>query len=330
MSNISQWNVSAASNNAAPPNGSPEGQAPSTVNDCARELMAAVARQFQDSDGSLVTAGTSNAYTLTTNNSNAALADQGLIVFRADRANTGAATLNVDSLGAKSIEADGVALVSGDLVADSLYIVAYNSTNDTYDLLNAKAGLAIGTDVQAWDAALDDISGLAVTDGNIIVGDGANWVAESGATARTSLGAADSDLSEVDFSALTAIEGNALDTANDGFLVDDNGTTKRMSFQGSGFVVVDVATTTETIAGAGLNTIRRYTNAAGCAVTLNTGTGVVGNWIVLLQYGAAAVTTAGTSTRNGANGTDTSGTQYSGITLLCVAANTWVVLGDAG
>ena len=35
---------------------------------------------------------------------------------------------------------------------------------------------------------MDDIAALAVTDGNIIVGDGSNWVAESGATARTSLG----------------------------------------------------------------------------------------------------------------------------------------------
>jgi hypothetical protein len=42
---------------------------------------------------------------------------------------------------------------------------------------------------QQQDAGLDDIAGLAVTDGNVIVGDGANWVAESGATARTSLGA---------------------------------------------------------------------------------------------------------------------------------------------
>lgn len=49
-------------------------------------------------------------------------------------------------------------------------------------------GVAIGTDVQAYDAQLGDIAALAVTDGNIIVGDGANWVAESGATARTSLG----------------------------------------------------------------------------------------------------------------------------------------------
>jgi len=46
----------------------------------------------------------------------------------------------------------------------------------------------IGVTVQAWDAQLDDISALAVTDSNIIVGDGTNWVAETGATARTSLG----------------------------------------------------------------------------------------------------------------------------------------------
>ena len=47
----------------------------------------------------------------------------------------------------------------------------------------------IGATTQAWDAQLDDIAALAVTDGNVIVGDGTNWVAESGATARTSLGA---------------------------------------------------------------------------------------------------------------------------------------------
>ena len=49
-------------------------------------------------------------------------------------------------------------------------------------------GLAIGTDVQAYNAGLQDISGLAKTNNNFIVGDGSNWVAESGATVRTSLG----------------------------------------------------------------------------------------------------------------------------------------------
>jgi len=41
---------------------------------------------------------------------------------------------------------------------------------------------------QASDAQLTDVAGLAVTDGNFIVGDGSNFVAESGATVRTSLG----------------------------------------------------------------------------------------------------------------------------------------------
>lgn len=41
---------------------------------------------------------------------------------------------------------------------------------------------------QASDAGLTAIAALAVTNGNFIVGDGTTWVAESGATARASLG----------------------------------------------------------------------------------------------------------------------------------------------
>lgn len=48
-------------------------------------------------------------------------------------------------------------------------------------------GVAIGSDVQAWDTQLDDIAALGVTDGNFIVGDGANWVAETPSVVRTSL-----------------------------------------------------------------------------------------------------------------------------------------------
>ena len=49
-------------------------------------------------------------------------------------------------------------------------------------------GVAVGSDVQAYDADLAAIAALAKTDSNFIVGDGSAWVAESGATARTSLG----------------------------------------------------------------------------------------------------------------------------------------------
>jgi hypothetical protein len=57
-------------------------------------------------------------------------------------------------------------------------------TNKTID-----ASQLSGTVANArLDAQLQDVAGLAVTDGNFIVGDGSNFVAESGATARTSLG----------------------------------------------------------------------------------------------------------------------------------------------
>lgn len=52
----------------------------------------------------------------------------------------------------------------------------------------AALGVAIDTDVQAYDADLTTLGGLAKTDGNFIVGDGSTWVVESGSTARTSLG----------------------------------------------------------------------------------------------------------------------------------------------
>ena len=48
MTDIKSWSATAASNNAASPNGFPEGMAPSGVNDSAREVMAAVRRWYED------------------------------------------------------------------------------------------------------------------------------------------------------------------------------------------------------------------------------------------------------------------------------------------
>jgi len=49
-------------------------------------------------------------------------------------------------------------------------------------------GVAIGADVQAYNASLAAIAALATTDGAFIVGNGSSFTVESGSTARTSLG----------------------------------------------------------------------------------------------------------------------------------------------
>ena len=49
-------------------------------------------------------------------------------------------------------------------------------------------GLAIGTNVQAWDVNLDQIAALAPTDNNFIVGNGTAWALETPAQALASLG----------------------------------------------------------------------------------------------------------------------------------------------
>lgn len=75
----------------------------------------------------------------------------------------------------------GALVVGGNVSASG----ALSATNVTQT--KANLGLTIGTDVQQYSQKLDDISGIAVTDGNFIVGDGSNFVAEDPATARESL-----------------------------------------------------------------------------------------------------------------------------------------------
>lgn len=45
---IESWSTTASNNNSAPPDGWPEGQAPSSVNDCGRQMMAALRTWYED------------------------------------------------------------------------------------------------------------------------------------------------------------------------------------------------------------------------------------------------------------------------------------------
>lgn len=92
-------------------------------------------------------------------------------------------------------------------------------------------GVSIGSDVQSYNASLTDISGLSKTDGNFIVADGSNWVAESGTTARTSLGLGSlSTLSEVTSAEISS------DTAPNEYVLtaDGSGNTEWRESSGGG------------------------------------------------------------------------------------------------
>ena len=74
-----------------------------------------------------------------------------------------------------------------------IYLDGVATNTGLYQLNNLLSGLVVGTDVQAYDAQLADVAGLATTNGGFIVGDGSNFVLETGATARTSIGLGTAD-----------------------------------------------------------------------------------------------------------------------------------------
>lgn len=126
-------------------------------------------------------------------------------------------------------------------------------------------GLVIGTDVQAYDAQLADVAGLTPTDGNFIVGDGTNFVAESGATARTSLGLgtiATQDASSV------AVTGGAIDGTTIGGTTAAAGTfttATATTFSGDLNGTINTATTAVTQTAGTSDTTVATTAFAGTA-----------------------------------------------------------------
>jgi hypothetical protein len=132
------WSETDASNNVASPRGFPEGMAPSGVNDSARAVMGAVKRFWNRNNGVKTTGGTANAQTLTYDVAAAAYCTGERFTFKAGATNTGSATLNVNSLGAKTIKTNaGDALVSGEIQSGSYYTVVYDGTDMILDSVAA-------------------------------------------------------------------------------------------------------------------------------------------------------------------------------------------------
>lgn len=148
----SNWSQTAASNNAASPNGMPEGMAPSGVNDSIRELMSALKIDWAnvhgvDSSGALLsTAGTSTAYTLTFSTAPASLYTSFIFGCKIHTDCGADPTINVNGLGVVNIQkmtASGYAnLGVSDLKQNQHPLFKYDGTLAKVILLMPTAGLS--------------------------------------------------------------------------------------------------------------------------------------------------------------------------------------------
>lgn len=139
---VISWSQTAAANATADSTVNfAEGQAPSSINDSARALMASVAKWRDDISGAIVTSGTSTAYTVPSYQGfqSTAIGAGGfgnqIVAFTPHATSGGTCTLNVDSLGAKPLRsAPGVELPAGTLVQGTPYAAVYNVSDAAFYL----------------------------------------------------------------------------------------------------------------------------------------------------------------------------------------------------
>jgi microcystin-dependent protein len=114
-----------------------EGQAPSSVNDSARAMMAATAKYRDDIAGAIVTGGTSTAYTVLSYEVFDTLAHLNgqMIAFTPHITNGATVTLNVDGLGAKPLRTSpGVELLAGTIIQGTPYWATYSNSDGAFYL----------------------------------------------------------------------------------------------------------------------------------------------------------------------------------------------------
>jgi hypothetical protein len=158
--------------------------------------------------------------------------------------------VTVEAAKTKIIFADGAG--SGAKVTDFTAVMQFtlDAANLTGTIANARL-----------DQQLQDVAGLAVTDGNIIVGNGSNFVAENGSTARTSLGVAIGSDVQAHDADLDAIAG-LTSAANKGIQFTGSGSAGTYDLTAAGKALLDDADAAA----------QRTTLGLGSAATLTAGT----------------------------------------------------------
>lgn len=190
------------------------------------------------------------------------------------------------------------------------------------------------TGYEVIDTGLKDIAGLAKTDGNIIVGDGTSWVAESGATARTSLGLATAALTD---SANSFTATQTIQSTDDGATV---GPTLVLDRDSASPAASDLIGLVQYLGEDSAGNDEEYAGAFGKIID-PTSTSEDGEYIVRtvvagtlanrLHVGAGAYTSGATGGDKGANTINASAVYDDGVLLDTQGiAKAWVLFNGSG
>lgn len=145
----SSWSETDASNNSTPPDGAPEGMAPSATNNVIRMIMGAIKRTWDRSNASVTSSGSSGVYALSYSVAPTTYTNGETFSFRANHTNgsTGA-SLNISSLGAKSLvkpSTNGlIALAASDIATANHVVVQYDSTADQFVVVSGLPNSSTG------------------------------------------------------------------------------------------------------------------------------------------------------------------------------------------
>jgi hypothetical protein len=124
----------------------PENMPFSGVNDAGRADEGIFARWYKDTDGSITASGSANAFAITSNRTIPSLFNNLVMAFTANFSITGAATLNLNGIGAKGIKRfNGTDLASGDIISGQPILVVYKSTPDVWYAWSALPALTGNT-----------------------------------------------------------------------------------------------------------------------------------------------------------------------------------------
>jgi hypothetical protein len=144
---VTSYSRTPASNNSAPPNGAPEGWAPSAVNNTVRQIMTDVVNEAGKNSAKVLgsVAGT-NTVTATMSPTLDSYSAGMIVVLTPANTNSGAVTLNIDGRGACDIVKEaGAALVSGDLVAGVPALLVADASATDFILINPQVQVSWGS-----------------------------------------------------------------------------------------------------------------------------------------------------------------------------------------